>query len=51
MTRLGAHDNSATHFSLNLQTGEEVRARAVVIATGARYRRLDIANVDIFDPD
>jgi thioredoxin reductase (NADPH) len=32
-----------------LQTGEEVRARAVVIATGARYRRLDIANVDIFE--
>jgi thioredoxin reductase (NADPH) len=41
VTRLGAHDDSAAHFSLNLQTGEEVRARAVVIATGARYRRLD----------
>jgi thioredoxin reductase (NADPH) len=49
VTRLGAHDDSAAHFSLNLQTGEEVRARAVVIATGARYRRLDIANVDIFE--
>jgi len=47
--RLGAHDDSAAHFNLNLQTGEEVRARAVVIATGARYRRLDIANVDIFE--
>ena len=49
VTRLGAHDDSAAHFSLNLQTGEEVRACAVVIATGARCRRLDIANVDIFE--
>ena len=26
-----------------------MRARSVVIATGARYRRLDIANVDVFE--
>jgi thioredoxin reductase (NADPH) len=46
---LSAHDNAAGHFSLNLQTGELVRARAVVIASGARYRRLDVADLDAFE--
>jgi thioredoxin reductase (NADPH) len=36
------------HF-LDLANGETVRARAVVIATGARYRRLDVANVEEFE--
>jgi thioredoxin reductase (NADPH) len=36
-------------FALRLHNGERVRARAVVIASGARYRRLDVANLDLFE--
>jgi len=36
-------------FTLRLDDGESVRARAVVIATGARYRRLDVADLDAFE--
>jgi thioredoxin reductase (NADPH) len=36
-------------FTLSLQDGERVKARAVVLATGARYRRLDVANLDAFE--
>ncbi len=36
-------------FRLHLATGETVRARAVVLASGARYRRLDIANLSDFE--
>jgi thioredoxin reductase (NADPH) len=34
---------------LDLGSGETVRARSVVIATGARYRRLDVANLEEFE--
>ena len=36
-------------FALRLAENEIVRARAVVIATGARYRRLDVADLDMFE--
>jgi thioredoxin reductase (NADPH) len=36
-------------FTLNLQIGERVNARSLVIATGARYRRLDVKNLDAFE--
>jgi thioredoxin reductase (NADPH) len=36
-------------FRLNLHIGEQVNARAVVLATGARYRRLDVENLDAFE--
>ena len=36
-------------FQLALANGERVRARTVVIASGARYRRLDVANLDAFE--
>jgi thioredoxin reductase (NADPH) len=36
-------------FSLHLANGEQVLARAVVIASGARYRRLDLANLSAFE--
>ena len=36
-------------FALRLFNDERVRARSVVIASGARYRRLDIANLDEFE--
>jgi thioredoxin reductase (NADPH) len=36
-------------FRLNISTGCTVRARTVVIASGARYRRPDIPNLSDFD--
>ncbi len=36
-------------FTLGLQIGERVKARSVVLATGARYRRLDVENLDPFE--
>jgi thioredoxin reductase (NADPH) len=36
-------------FVLNLVNGEQARARAVVIASGARYRRPDVANLGAFE--
>jgi thioredoxin reductase (NADPH) len=42
-------DGSSKHFVLNLANGEHARARAVVIASGARYRRLALPNLDIFE--
>jgi thioredoxin reductase (NADPH) len=36
-------------FRIDLADGEAVRARAVVVACGARYRRLDVAELDQFE--
>jgi thioredoxin reductase (NADPH) len=36
-------------FRLGLADGEAVRARAVVVASGARYRRLEIPDLDVFE--
>ncbi len=44
-----AADGPAGPFTLDLQIGEQVRARSVVLATGARYRRLDVENLDAFE--
>ena len=38
-----------TPYRLRLDRGEAVRACAVVIATGARYRKLDLENYDRFE--
>jgi thioredoxin reductase (NADPH) len=43
------HNGDAAPFTLNLQSGERVRARSMVVATGARYRRLDVDNLDVFE--
>jgi thioredoxin reductase (NADPH) len=48
-TSLAAHDGTLGHFTLNLRIGELVNARSVVLATGARYRRLDVENLDAFE--
>jgi thioredoxin reductase (NADPH) len=37
------------HFILTLANNERARARAVVVACGARYRRLTVANLDAFE--
>jgi thioredoxin reductase (NADPH) len=34
---------------LSLANGERLKARAIVLATGARYRRLDVANLEEFE--
>ncbi|TIP10359.1 MAG: thioredoxin reductase, partial [Mesorhizobium sp.] len=43
-----AADNMAG-YRLDVGDGETLRARTVVIASGARYRRLDIANIAQFE--
>jgi thioredoxin reductase (NADPH) len=48
-TSLAAHEGGAGPFTLNLKNAERVRARAVVLATGARYRRLDCSSLDAFE--
>ncbi len=39
----------AARFEIRLANGERIRARAVVIASGARYRRLDVENLASFE--
>ena len=41
--------DSGDSFSIDLETGETVRSRAVVIASGARYRRLDVDRCSQFE--
>jgi thioredoxin reductase (NADPH) len=42
-------DSSHGHFALRLRSGERASARSVVIASGARYRRPVIADLDKFE--
>jgi len=42
-------DGNRARFELKLGNGETVQARCVVLASGARYRRLDIANLSDFE--
>ena len=42
-------DAGGGRFRLGLANGEHVRTRAVVIASGARYSRLAVANLDAFE--
>ncbi len=42
-------DRPLDPFTLDLQIGERVKARSVVLAAGARYRRLDVENLDAFE--
>jgi thioredoxin reductase (NADPH) len=39
----------AGHFVVRLSNGTEVPGRAVIVATGARYRRLDAAGLERFE--
>jgi thioredoxin reductase (NADPH) len=41
--------SGASEFELRLGTAERVRARAVVIASGARYRRLEAERLEAFE--
>jgi thioredoxin reductase (NADPH) len=42
-------DADERQFSLKLFNGEKVKSRSVVIASGARYRRLPVANLESFE--
>jgi thioredoxin reductase (NADPH) len=42
-------EKSGAPFQLRLGNGETAAARSVVLASGARYRRLDIANLSDFE--
>lgn len=44
-----ANDLTGARYRLDVGDGESVRARTVVIASGARYRRLAIANLAQFE--
>jgi thioredoxin reductase (NADPH) len=44
-----AADGEAARFRISLASGERVSARAVVVASGARYRRLGVANLAEFE--
>ena len=46
---LVAPDGASPHFALQLRSGERVTTRAVVVASGARYRRLAVAGLDKFE--
>jgi thioredoxin reductase (NADPH) len=42
-------DPEESRFALNLSNGEHVSARSVVIASGARYRRLEVEGLEAFE--
>lgn len=43
-------DLDGGHHVLGLASGERLRARSVLIATGAQYRRLDVPGIDRLEP-
>lgn len=47
--RLECPDGKRTNHLLTLLNGERVQARAVVIATGARYRQLGVPGIEPFE--
>lgn len=46
---LASSRNSDEHHLLTLASGERIRTRTVVIATGARYRRLGVAGIEQYE--
>jgi thioredoxin reductase (NADPH) len=42
-------DCDESPYALKLDDGERIRARAIVVATGARYRKLDVADYEKFE--
>jgi thioredoxin reductase (NADPH) len=45
----GGIESDGARFQLTLASDERVRARAVVIASGVRYRHLAVANIETFE--
>lgn len=46
---LACEDDGLHRYRLALVSGEKAQAKTVVIASGARYRRLDVDNLDQFE--
>lgn len=46
---LVCEDDGAHRYRLSLASGETAQAKTVVIASGARYRRLEVENLDQFE--
>src|SRR5204863_7107251 len=46
---VASFQEEAGHFVLRLSNGTEVPGRAVIVATGARYRRLDAVGLEQFE--
>ncbi len=46
---LACEDDGPHRYRLALASGERAQAKTVVIASGARYRRLDVENLDQFE--
>jgi thioredoxin reductase (NADPH) len=46
---INLHSRDDANFELELRNGERVKARSVIVATGARYRRLDVPNLAQFE--
>lgn len=42
-------DSALDGYHLKLVSGETTQAKTIVIASGARYRRLDVSNLDAFE--
>jgi len=50
IARVAEHlDCAGTPFLIRMSNGESIRARSVVIASGARYRRLAVPNLEKFE--
>src|SRR4051794_22087132 len=42
-------ETESGHYAIELSTGDTVRGRTVVVATGAQYRRLDLPGLERFE--
>jgi thioredoxin reductase (NADPH) len=49
VVRLRSRENGAQRFELDLANDERVAARSIVIASGVRYRRIDVARLAEFE--
>src|SRR5207245_9047629 len=46
---VGSLQDDSGHFALRLSNGTDIPGRAVIVATGARYRRLDAVGLERFE--
>jgi thioredoxin reductase (NADPH) len=46
-----ALDRNDGHYVIRLASGQEIQTRTVVIATGARYRKLPVPRLEEFEPN
>jgi thioredoxin reductase (NADPH) len=46
---LGDHDNAQPRYAIDLDNGDRIYARCIIIATGARYRKPPLAHLEAFE--